>query len=73
MLSYDAPSPLMQTARKQEYRLYLDVLPQQATAAAIKAESEDWAGIILTLRQSERAQALSAFASSIGSSQVLCA
>ncbi|MFL6308051.1 MAG: hypothetical protein ACJ72H_31340 [Candidatus Sulfotelmatobacter sp.] len=56
MLSYDAPSPLMQAARKQGYRLYAEVLPQEATAAATKAEWEGWAGIILKLRQSERAQ-----------------
>ena len=37
--------------------------PQQATAAATKAESEGWAGIILKVRQSERAQAQSVFAS----------
>ncbi len=55
VLSYDAPPPLMQTARKQGYRLYVEVSPQQATAAGTKAEEEGWAGIILTLRQSERA------------------
>jgi protein-tyrosine-phosphatase len=54
VLSYDAPSPLMQAARKQGYRLYAEVLPQEATAAATKAEGEGWAGIILKLRQSER-------------------
>ena len=63
VLSYDAPSPLMQAARKQGYRVFVEVLPQQATAAATKAEREGWAGIILNARQSERAQALSAFAS----------
>jgi protein-tyrosine-phosphatase len=62
VLSYDAPSPLMQAARKQGYRVFVEVSPQQAAAAATKAESEGWAGIILKARQSERAQALSAFA-----------
>jgi hypothetical protein len=56
VLSYDAPSPLMQAARKQGYRAYVEVLPQQATEAATKAESEGWAGIILRTRVSERAQ-----------------
>ena len=56
VLSYDAPSPLMQAARKQGYRVYVEMLPQQATEAATKAESEGWAGIILTARVSERAQ-----------------
>lgn len=63
VLSYDAPSPLMQAARKQGYRVYVEMSPQQATALATKAESEGWAGIILNARQSERAQALNAFAS----------
>ena len=63
VLSYDAPSPLTQAARKQAYRVYVEVSPQQATAAANKAESEGWAGIILKARQSERTQALNAFAS----------
>jgi protein-tyrosine-phosphatase len=43
--------------------VYVEVSPQEATAAATKAESEGWAGIILKARQSERAQALNAFAS----------
>ena len=43
--------------------MYVEVSPQQATAAATKAEREGWAGIILKVRQSERAQVLSAFAS----------
>jgi protein-tyrosine-phosphatase len=62
VLSYDAPSPLMQAARKQGYRVYVEMSPQQATAVATKAESEGWAGIILNARQSERAQALNAVA-----------
>jgi protein-tyrosine-phosphatase len=62
VLSYDAPSPLIQAARKQGYRVYVEVPTQQATAAATKAESGGWAGIILNARQSERAQALNAFA-----------
>ena len=63
VLSFDAPSPLMQAAREQGYRVYVEVLPQQATTAATKAETEGWAGIILKARPSERAQALNAFAS----------
>jgi len=56
VLSYDAPSQLTQAARKQGYRVYVEVLPQHATAAATKAEAEGGAGIILSVRQSERAQ-----------------
>lgn len=56
VLSYDASSPLAQAARAQGYRVYVEVLPQQATTAATKADTEGWAGIILKLRQSERAQ-----------------
>lgn len=40
----------------------MEVLPQQATAAATKAEGEGWAGIILKLRQSERAPMQNALA-----------
>lgn len=56
VLSYDAPSQLTQAARKQGYRVYVQVLPQHAAAAATKAEAEGGAGIILTVLQSERAQ-----------------
>jgi hypothetical protein len=56
VLSYDAPSPLRQAARKQGYRVYVEVLPPQAATAATMAEGEGWAGIILKVRQSERAQ-----------------
>jgi protein-tyrosine-phosphatase len=56
VLSYDAPSPLRQAARKQGYRVYVEVSPPQAETAATMAEGEGWAGIILKFRQSERAQ-----------------
>jgi protein-tyrosine-phosphatase len=56
VLSYDAPSPLRQAARKQGYRVYVEVSPPQAETAATMAEGEGWAGIILKVRQSERAQ-----------------
>lgn len=58
----DATSPLPQTARKQGYRVYVEVSPQQATAAATKAETEGWAGIILNVRQSQRAEMQNALA-----------
>ena len=52
----DATSPLLPAARKQGYRLYVEVPPRQAMAAATRAESEGWAGIILSVQQSERTE-----------------
>jgi hypothetical protein len=50
-------SPLLEAARRQGYRVYAEVSLKQAPAAADKAAQGGWAGIILNVRQSERAEA----------------
>jgi protein-tyrosine-phosphatase len=49
-------SPLLEAARRQGYRVYVEVPLKQAPAAAEKAAQSGLAGIILNVRQSERAE-----------------
>lgn len=57
-----AASPLLESARGQGYRVYLDVSLQQASAAAETCEKDGWAGVVLRVRQSERADMENALA-----------
>jgi hypothetical protein len=59
----DGASPLLKAARKQGYRVFVEVSLQQATAAAEKGAKSDLAGIILKVRQSERAEVENALTS----------
>lgn len=55
VISWDgSPSPLLETARKQGYRIYVELSLQQAQAAADNAAKNGWAGIVLKVPQSER-------------------
>jgi hypothetical protein len=47
-------SPLLQAARKQGYRIYVEASVQAAPAAAEIAAKNGWAGIVLNIPQSER-------------------
>jgi protein-tyrosine-phosphatase len=61
VVSWDGgASPLLEAARKQGYLVYLEVSLKQATAAADQAVKSGVAGIILNVRQSERAEVESA-------------
>ena len=58
VVSWDGgPSPLLEAARKQGYHVYVEVSLQQAKATAEKGAKNGLAGIILNVRQSERAEA----------------
>jgi protein-tyrosine-phosphatase len=49
-------SPLMKAGQKQGYRVYVEVSLQQVTAAAEQGFANGWAGIILNVHPSERAE-----------------
>lgn len=51
-----ADSASLKAARKQGYRVYVEVSPQQATPAVTRGEQEGWTGIILTAPQSQRSE-----------------
>lgn len=57
VISWDGGvSSLMKAAQKQGYRVYVEVSLEQVTAAAEQGLENGWAGIILNVRQSERAE-----------------
>jgi protein-tyrosine-phosphatase len=55
--------PLLALARERGYRVYVDGSLQQATAAAEKGETDGWSGIVLNVRQAQRAEIESTLAS----------
>ena len=58
VVSWDGgPSPLLEAARKQGYHVYVEASLQQAKATAEKGAKNGLAGVILNVRQSERAEA----------------
>ena len=63
VVSWDGgASPLLEAARKQGYRVYVEVSLKQAPSAADHAAKSSMAGIILNVRQSERAEVEGALA-----------
>lgn len=57
VVSWDGEaSPLLEAARRQGYRVYVEVPLKQAPAVAERAAQSGLAGIILNVRQSERAE-----------------